>query len=133
MTSAKILLSLLAFLALASATSTSTQSSSSANLSPTIQLILLVHPYNKLLYLPYLLGSLEAQIYPKDRLRIHLLTERIFYEESYFDAVANSFDLGSDSRFEILDDRIRANDQTIEMLKVWSRQKRGQYNELQKI
>ena len=86
---------------------------------PTIQIVVLVHPYNKLLYLPYLLGSLESQSYPKDRLRLHLITERIFYEESYYDLGSPAFDPhDQDERFEIFDDRIQANDQTLEQLKL---------------
>ncbi|KAH9392393.1 hypothetical protein TYRP_005467 [Tyrophagus putrescentiae] len=93
--------------------------SSSTTFPPTIQIVILVHPYNKALYLPYLLRSLEAQIYPKDRLRLHLLTESIFYKESYFESVgagARAYLDCNDARFKVLDERIRANDESIEML-----------------
>ena len=106
----------------------------STTFPPTIQIVILVHPYNKALYLPYLLGSLEEQIYPKDRLRLHLLTERIFYEESYFESLgagAGAYLDDNDARFEVLDERIRANDESIEMLRRWARQQRPLYNELE--
>lgn len=110
------------------------ENGSSTTFPPTIQIVILVHPYNKAFYLPYLLGSLEEQIYPKDRLRLHLLTERIFYEESYFESLgagAGAYLDGNDARFEVLDERIRANDESIEMLRRWTRQQRPLYNELE--
>ena len=97
-------------------------------LPATIQITLLIHPYNKLIYLPYMLGSLESQNYPKNRIRIHIITERIFYEESYYDNDHSIDHIESDFPFDILDDRIRQNDETITLLKLWTRKNRFLYN-----
>ena len=110
-------------------------------LEPTIQITIIVHPYNKYLYLPYVLGGIESQVYPKDRIRLHLLTERIFYEEAYhYDdyqspdqpmLLSENSDGAGERWFDILlDDRIRQNDETIEMLTKWTRHNRPFYNEI---
>lgn len=45
------------------------------SLPPTLEIVILVHPSNKANVLPYTLGGLEQQDYPKDRINLYLRTE----------------------------------------------------------
>lgn len=98
-------------------------------LPPTIQVTMLVHPYNKAAFLTYSLGAIEEQDYPKDRIRIRIITERIFFDEAQ--DVGSGFGFDAERRSLMLDERIRQNDLTIEMLKRWTKQNRDLYNEVE--
>lgn len=93
---------------------------------PSIQIIILVHPYNKLIYLPYSLGSIESQSYPKHRIKIKFHTERIYYEES---PIQSSYDNSDHS--DLLDEHIEQNDLTINIIKTWINNHRNEYNQLE--
>nr|XP_046917261.1 glycosyltransferase 25 family member-like [Dermatophagoides farinae] len=95
-------------------------------LLPTIQIVILIHPYNKAQFLPYCLGAIESQKYSKNRIRIKLITERIFYEESNDPLYREPDDIDV-----ILDERIRVNEQTIRMMKRWSRANEDHYNDIE--
>ncbi|UXI23098.1 activating signal cointegrator 1 [Sarcoptes scabiei] len=88
---------------------------------PTIQIVILVHPYNKIQYLPFSLGAIEAQNYPKDRLRVNIITERIMIDENSID---ESFVQ------EEIDARLKLNHKTIKLLKRWTSQNGDLYNDL---
>src|SRR2546430_2225038 len=75
-----------------------------------IQLILLVHPHNKLELLPFVLGGIESQLYPKDRINIYIRTEKLN---------------GRDETFAELNSR------TIESLKIWRRENRDDYHQIE--
>lgn len=122
----------------------STSSSSSikpelfSRLPPTIELVILVHPYNKAAYLPFTLGGLEAQNYPRSRVRIRFITERLFGENSVYDDDGHSLLYRRDQRSIEedgiwLDDRLRLNDLTIEMLKRWTRRHQAEYNDIELV
>ncbi|KAI1280848.1 Glycosyltransferase 25 family member [Halotydeus destructor] len=48
-----------------------------AKVLPTIEVVILVHPYNKVPILPHLFGGLEHQDYPKERLNLYIKTESL--------------------------------------------------------
>lgn len=78
---------------------------------PTIEVVLLVHPYNKAQILPYSLGGIESQIYPKKRINISIRTETI---------------LSSD------DQRAKdANERTLAILKQWVTENRQHYHQIE--
>ncbi|OTF78222.1 glycosyltransferase 25 family member-like protein, partial [Euroglyphus maynei] len=93
---------------------------------PTIQIVILIHPYNKAQFLPHCLGSIELQKYTKNRIRIKFITERIFYEESNDPLYREPEDIDA-----ILDERIQLNEQIIRMLKRWSRENVDNYNDIE--
>ncbi|XP_027197860.2 glycosyltransferase 25 family member [Dermatophagoides pteronyssinus] len=103
-----------------------TSTTTNEYLLPTIQIVLLIHPYNKAQFLPHCLGSIESQKYTKSRIRIKLITERIFYDESNDPLYREPDDIDA-----ILDEHIRLNEQTIRMLKRWLRENEDVYNDIE--
>ena len=90
----------------------------------TITIVILVHPYNKLSYLPYLFGSIESQFYDHKRVKIHLITDRLF-ESSGFRNRKNTY-LDHDDEDFWTDPRLAQNDKTLNILKFWT-QKQSKY------
>lgn len=88
---------------------------------PTIQLVLLIHPFNKASVLPFSLGSIETQNYPKDRIKVFIRTE--LYKN---DGLTQD-----NSNKELIEEKIKLNGLTIDMLKKWIRLNRHQYNDIE--
>lgn len=84
---------------------------------PTLQVVLFVHPHNKLHVLPYTLSSLDQQDYPRDRIKIYVHTE--LYEPVQRGLAS---DISSIKLFH--------NWQTVQALKRWRDSVRGEYQEL---
>ena len=76
-----------------------------SNIQPSIQLILIIHPYNKFNELSFVLSGIEQQDYPKDRVNILIQTE-----------IYNSVNQGEYDRTV---ERFKFNDLTIKLLKSW--------------
>lgn len=101
---------------------TSEDGEDSQFIAPTIQLIILVNPYNKASILPYSLGSIESQLYPKDRIKVLFKTERLTKEDS------SGHDLTQEQN-----EFLRRNQLTINILRTWIRHNRQEYNEIELI
>lgn len=98
---------------------------------PTIQIVILIHPYNKLPFLPYCLGGIESQNYPKNRIRIHIITERIFYDESIDnEQIISDRRTPNDDNIS-LDERMQLNDETISIIKRWIKHNQDFYNDIE--
>ena len=77
---------------------------------PTIEIVVLVHPFNKVKTLPFLLGGIEQQNYPKSRINVYFRTENIL----------------SDRDPSIVD----ANELTIQLLEKWTKNYMNVYHQI---
>ncbi|CAG2110163.1 unnamed protein product, partial [Medioppia subpectinata] len=92
-------------------------------LLPTIQVILLVNPYNKASVLPFSLGSIERQLYPKHLIKVWIKTELL---TSDLKAVKGQ-------KKELFEEMLDMNAMTVQMLRKWIRDNRKQYNDMELV
>jgi len=90
-------------------------------LLPTIQIILLVNPFNKVSVLPFSLGSIERQLYPKHRIKLFIRTELLTNEN------ISTEDRNEDLWHQLME----MNAITIDMLRKWIRDNRKDYNDIE--
>lgn len=86
-------------------------------IEPSLQVILIIHPYNKINELPFFLSGIEKQNYPKDRINILIQTE-------IFNSVNNG-------QYEKSGERFKLNDKTIRILKSWKKSVELEYHEFE--
>ncbi|RWS27559.1 glycosyltransferase 25 family member-like protein, partial [Leptotrombidium deliense] len=89
---------------------------SDKELSSSLQVILLCHPYTKANVLPFTLAGIESQVYPKNRINIFIKTE---VYNSVFDGTFNS----SIPKFDF-------NRDTVNILRKWVKNNRDHYNDV---
>lgn len=79
--------------------------------SPTLQIVILVHPFNKIKILPFSLGGIEDQKYPKDRINVYIVTSKLH--------------LSSESE-QTINNRL-----TLELLRKWAQTNNALYHDIQ--
>ena len=89
-------------------------------LLPTLQIVLLINPFNKVSVLPYSLGSIEGQLYPKHRIKIWIRTELLSFDDS-----------DKDKNQELTQQMTQMNGLTINMLRTWIRDNRKKYSDIE--
>ena len=88
-------------------------------LPSTIQIILLVHPFNKAQVLPFTLGGIEQQNYIKTRINVYIQTEKIDYDTHEYD--------------EEVEENKQNNKMTIDMVKRWVKDHKDEYNDIELV
>lgn len=78
---------------------------------PTLEIVMTIHPYNKRSFLPFSLGGIESQIYPKERINV------VFRVGVY----------GSES---LASNVYKKNQVTLEILRLWKKQNEDLYHKI---
>ncbi|RWS13354.1 glycosyltransferase 25 family member-like protein [Dinothrombium tinctorium] len=85
-------------------------------LRPSLQIVFLCHPFTKVNVLPFSLGGIESQVYPKHRINVYIKTE--VYSDVF------------DGSYNHSDYKRHYNKLTIDILRNWANNNRHEYNEL---